>query len=559
MWFFTPGVDGSLLFGGSGSEPYGSGFDEDVTYGDINDAVRDYKLIVAGVNSVSPSYVSTPDEYQMFILIAAPLKAAEKLNIKATDREVVSFISKIAYFQDEKGAFSSAKYNDYAEKALARTGLTTADFEKAVRNFLTIAKLGIYDVSALAQIFNFNNQYALMMELASLRNVNVTVTGDEVMKGAVTFLEKYKTRGVSFKINDFISRVAVTPEAIREFYDKNPNAFMTEPVSDSVAASAKASDFAPDAVTDEQLAKEYEAAKTSESYSKMSEAEAKKALKKAIEERSSMSKAFKAYYAFASELTNLTSTEAFKTDPGKVFSEAALKAGLKLETIKGLTRQSLDPEAVKNDPAVKKFENNENLLRATLALPAPGSVSEAVFLDNAVGLVVLTRRTQSEMMEFSVAAAKAENLFKRSRAFELAGNAAREFRSKLEGVPSAAEALADTAKAIGGTLEDVPEFSLFTSSENTDQRQQIFHLLAANTETGKLSKEFPYASEVLCVFVDSRTPPAPEDVKKSEKEIRSALENQKYNLEMQAYTKWISDNIKILVKDDKNQPEQSAQ
>ena len=64
VWFFTPGVDGSLLFGGNVglNSQYGAVLGHKVTYGDVSDARQVVCMFRAASYGLSPNRVQSPDE-----------------------------------------------------------------------------------------------------------------------------------------------------------------------------------------------------------------------------------------------------------------------------------------------------------------------------------------------------------------------------------------------------------------------------------------------------------------------------------------------------------------
>ena len=106
VWFFTPGVDGSLLLGGNigPNSKYGDVLGHAVTYGDVGNA-REFTSMVRGASyGVSPARVSSLDEDASF-QAALLLKAADVMNIQASDREVAEVIHTLPSFQQD-GKFS---------------------------------------------------------------------------------------------------------------------------------------------------------------------------------------------------------------------------------------------------------------------------------------------------------------------------------------------------------------------------------------------------------------------------------------------------------------------
>ena len=80
VWFFTPGVDGSLLFGGNigMNSQYGAVLGQKVTYGDVSNARQVVSMVRAATYGLSPNRVQSPDEdasFQAALLIKADRKS----------------------------------------------------------------------------------------------------------------------------------------------------------------------------------------------------------------------------------------------------------------------------------------------------------------------------------------------------------------------------------------------------------------------------------------------------------------------------------------------------
>ena len=129
VWFFTPGVDGSLLFGGNigMNTQYGSVLGHKITYGDVSEARQAASLFRAATYGMSPQRVQSLDEDASF-QAALLLKAADVLNIQASDKEVAEVIHALPVFQKD-GKFSAELYSKYKDLYLAPAGLGFSDLE----------------------------------------------------------------------------------------------------------------------------------------------------------------------------------------------------------------------------------------------------------------------------------------------------------------------------------------------------------------------------------------------------------------------------------------------
>ena len=106
VWFFTPGLDGSLLFGGAGSSPnavVGTVFGRKITNKQYQQAFRDRLLLLEAITGRDSYQFQNYIEQTLFQEIARET-AAEVMGITATDEEVANFIrNTCAVFRGKNG------------------------------------------------------------------------------------------------------------------------------------------------------------------------------------------------------------------------------------------------------------------------------------------------------------------------------------------------------------------------------------------------------------------------------------------------------------------------
>ena len=322
VWFFTPGVDGSLLFGGNvgmGSQ-YGSVLGHKITYGDVSSARQAASLVRGATYGLSPQRVSSLDEDASF-QAALLLKAADVMNIQAGDKEVAEVIHTLPGSVDrETGKFSKELYTKYKNECLAPAGLGFSDLEEAVRTMIRMQKVPMVTV------------------------LNVIVPDDEAQAGIESLLQKITYHMITFDHESFEDQVKLEDAEIRDFYTANPNLFLSEPESDGllafVAYTVKKNDL-----TDDQLKDDYEANKaiftkadgTEQAFDDVKE-DIRKELGTTVEREEAEAKAEAFNKSFREAIR--ADKEAFQADPQKLFRDEAEKAGLKISEVRNLTRQT---------------------------------------------------------------------------------------------------------------------------------------------------------------------------------------------------------------------------
>ena len=234
VWFFTPGVDGSLLFGGNigANSQYGAVLGQKVTYGDVSSARQVVSMVRAATYGLSPNRVQSPDEDASF-QAALLIKAADVLNIQAGDKEVADLIQSLPAFMDADGKFSQQLYLKYKNDYLAPSGLGFADLEEAVRTMIRMQKVPM------------------------LTSSNVIVTDDEAKTGIESLLQKITYHMITFDHEAFEDQVKLEDAEIKDFYTANPDLFMSEPESDGLLAFAEYT-VKKSEVPEEQLKDYYE-------------------------------------------------------------------------------------------------------------------------------------------------------------------------------------------------------------------------------------------------------------------------------------------------------------
>ena len=143
VWFFTPGLDGSLLFGGAGASPnaaVGTVFGKKITNKQYQQAYRDRVLVLEAMTGRDASQFHSYIEQTLFQEIARET-AADVLGISATDEEVSNFIRNACAIFRGKNGFDPELYRKFAQNIQERDGRSITEFENLVRRMLSADKV----------------------------------------------------------------------------------------------------------------------------------------------------------------------------------------------------------------------------------------------------------------------------------------------------------------------------------------------------------------------------------------------------------------------------------
>lgn len=207
VWFFTPGLDGSLFFGQDQSSPnavVGTAFGRKITNKQFQQAFRDRLLLITAMTG--------RDSYQMQDYIGSVLfnelakeTAAEIMGITATDAELENFIRNgFALFRGPNG-FDPELYRKFAKDIQEREGRSIADFENMVRRVFSASKLE-----------------AVLLDGA-------IVTQDEMNQMAISIKEKFQAKMIEFPYANYLNVKKLTDEDLRNYCAANQKLFMTAP------------------------------------------------------------------------------------------------------------------------------------------------------------------------------------------------------------------------------------------------------------------------------------------------------------------------------------------
>ena len=514
VWFFTPGVDGSLLFGGNvgmGSQ-YGSVLGQKVTYGDVGEARQVASLVRGASSGLSPQRVQSLDEDASF-QAALMLKAADVLNIQASDKEVAEVIHSLPAFQKD-GKFSQELYTKYKNDYLAPAGLGFSDLEEAIRSMIRMEKVP-------------------MMTAA-----NVIVSDGEAEAGIESLLQKITYHMVTFDPESFEDQVKLEDAEIKDFYTANPGLFMSEPESDGLLAFAEYTVKKND-VSEEQLKDYYELRKalfvkddgTEKTFDEAKE-DIRKELETTVERDEAEAKARAFNKSFREAIRE--DKEAFQADPQKLFRDEAEKAGLKISEVKNLTSQTADDEALHID---------HNLVHAVTELKNVGSYTNLQTGEHGVSMFLMTARRPSVVQPFDDVKDVAQKRLMSQREYALAEEAASQLALKALELKDAPAEIEDLVKSLKGSWH----------AEVTKTRYDIEgnpYLPCMNeiltTDVGRLSSPDRQFGFPAFVFVNAHTPATAEEIAEKKETLTRELKYRKQEVVSRGLQSWVFSSASVV-------------
>ena len=514
VWFFTPGVDGSLLFGGNigMNSQYGAVLGQKVTYGDVSSARQVVSMVRAATYGLSPQRVQSPDEDASF-QAALLIKAADVLNVQASDKEVADLIQSLPAFMNEDGKFSQERYLKYKNDYLAPSGLGFSDLEEAVRTMIRMQKVPM------------------------LTSSNVIVTDDEAKTGIENLLQKITYHMVTFDHEAFEDQVKLEEAEIKDFYAANPNLFLSEPESDGLLAFV-AYTVKKNEITDDQIKDYYEANKaifTKADGTEQAFDDVKDEIRKELEtvvERDAAEAAGRAFNKSFREAIR-ADKEAFQADPQKLFREEAEKAGLKISEIKNLTAQTAADDDLHID---------HELVHAVTELKNVGSYTNLQFGEHGVSMFLMTARRPAVVQPFDDVKEIAQKRLLAQREYALADEAASQLALKSLDLKSAAE-VEELVKSLKGTWHAETTRTRFEIEANP-------YLPCTNeiltTEVGKLSSPDKSFGDPAFIFVTAHTPATAEEIGEKKETLALELKYRKQEVVSRGLQGWVIESATIV-------------
>ena len=513
VWFFTPGVDGSLLLGGNigPNSKYGDVLGHAVTYGDVGNA-REFTSMVRGATyGVSPARVSSLDEDASF-QAALLLKAADVMNIQASDREVAEVIHTLPSFQQD-GKFSPELYAKYKEYYLAPNGLGYADLEEAVRSMIRMQKVPMATVGS------------------------VIVPAGEAEAAIAGLLQKITYHLITFDPESFKDEVTVEDAEVKDFYTANPSYFMSEPESDGLLAFA-AYTVKKNEVTEEQMKDYFEANEHSfhkEDGTHQTFEEAKDAIRKELETSIETADAEAKARAFNKSFREAirADKEAYQADPQKLFREEAEKAGMKIIELKNLTSQTASNEELHID---------YQLVEAVSILKNTGSYTNLMTGADGISMFLMTARRPSVVQPFEDVKDVARERVVARKENALADEASAQFSLKFAELKDASAEIEDLVKSLHGTFHAELQRTRL-DIESAPYMPAVNAILT--TDVGKLSAPDKQYGFPVFVYVTAHTDATAEEIAEQKESLEIELKYRKQDIVSRGLQDWVIESAHV--------------
>lgn len=509
VWFFTPGIDGSLLFGGGYSEKstYGTFQDEKISFGDIRKAMRQISIVYAGAD--------VPEDVAFFF--AAQTRAAEKLGIVVSDEELAADIASMPQFQKD-GVFSQELYSEFEKKRLAPSGYAAVDFENARRAMLRVEKISQIVTGA------------------------VTLSDAEFQELLKQKMEKFSFRIVQFIPEALVGEVKVNDADLEAFFNSNPENFLPPPRCSGLVAYVLNADHKSPVKT-ETVKAYYE--KNKEQYKdKDGKVKPFESVAKEIEATLSAydtAGAEKIVNAFYQKVRELARSEEYKTDYAALFSAAAKEYGMKLTELKDITGDDTSSAAAKLGPVAPAAA------RALASLKRVGSVTNKIRGADGFYVGLLTNRIVLEKTTFAEAKDRVESAYRMEKARDLVPVQAEKFRAALQKSKDQAADLEKIGKEYMANVFKLPASlprMLLEQNPNTAMWRGILF----DTPAGRISLPLRQNGLEEMIFMDSREQASADELKNltASDAVRASLLEEKKQAVSAEYATWLQGCCRIV-------------
>lgn len=240
VWFFTPGADGSILFGNNPNSPKavcGETVGQPIKNQDINDVIKAHALFNAGMANTKPDQNRVNIQFEQAFPYAAMSKAGEKLGFVVSNDAVAKIIrTQFPAFQKD-GKFDKEAYKEYEKTMLIPNGYNLKDFENALRLILSVELLpaaldnGVISPAELAEYIKNDLEASEAVKIVfSIEDFKKAVKPAE--KDLKAFYEankalfmspvKFKAETVMFRYNDY----KIDEKGAKAYYEKNKAALI---------------------------------------------------------------------------------------------------------------------------------------------------------------------------------------------------------------------------------------------------------------------------------------------------------------------------------------------
>ena len=526
VWFFTPGVDGSMFFGGPASENsvVVRAAGKDLTLKEYRKAMQKQAIVLAIAYNASPAAFMDLSNDQIFGRVVFAV-AAKSYGLSASDKEVVDFIKTFPAFKDAKGNFDAVKYSAYVEKQLAPLNLGAKDLEEAVRDMLAADKLG------------------KMME-------HTVVTDDEISLFQDMTMEKTSCRMITFDAASFKNQVKISDKELADYYKANTKTLLTEPKLKGLYIKFPYAAYAAENPVKEAEAKKYYEANKLD-YIKDGKEQSFAKVKASIIKKLSAEKAEAAAMEDARKVRDKLYNVAGESESGNdqlaAFKKFANESKYAMKETSWLKRNTLEVAGTGKEPL---------LVSALFGTTDRYPVAKSVRGYSGAFVACVTERIPAKTADFKDVKEQIRTILTARKAANLANDAMRAFAAKVTASKNPASEMEKALKNTKGKITKLPVFCYDTLNEFTkdsDPAKFVALNLIPGTATGKLSRvgELPSGSRIA-VFVDSRKQPTAAEKAQDKAGKAELYEQMKKTSSINGLQSWIFANSANLMKQQEN-------
>lgn len=502
MGIMTPGQY-SGCFGGS-QYNVGTIFGKKINLEDLQEVTRETQILYFTLLGFEPRETN----YEQAFFNLAQRQAAKERGLVVSDKEVADFIQTIPRFV-VNGAFSDVAYTNYI-KNITSSNIDENTLVEAIRN------------------------YILMQKLYSEIQASVIVTDNEVENFYKIYNEKINVKRAEFLADNFKSKIEISNEALKAFFEANRNKYMVDANSKLLLATFEFDDPAIIAeanklMTQDALKKYYENNKatftvTNEKGSTVTPFES------AIEQVKINFRAAKAKelainkaQVFARDVYEAASEDTANSN--KIFNQQAQSNKAKLVEVAKISAKDTKAGSVESPALIKEVFTN------TLEVP----ITNAVIADKGVYVGYIFDFVPTRQAEFSEVAKQVYEDYKADLAYTAAITEANKVYNELKALDN----VAMSAKINSlGEFKSIKDLSLTTPPKDLVTSSTLG--TAKNLKTKDLSNVVSIPGGAMLIYVESRTFPTLVDFEKDKEQTTARYRELKTQSAMAEFESYLS-------------------
>ncbi|MBO4647998.1 MAG: SurA N-terminal domain-containing protein [Lentisphaeria bacterium] len=530
VWFFIPGLDGSILFGNASSPDavVGTVFGRKITQKQYQQAYRDRILLLEAITGTDGQQFHSYLEQRLLEDIARET-AAEIMGITATDEEVANFIRNACAIFRGKDGFDPELYRKFAQRLQESDGRSITEFENLVRKMLAANKLD--------------------GEISS----GIYLTPDEKEHMAVLMKEKFNARMIEFPFRAYANIKRGSEEAKKKglgesdmlnYYKANTKRFMTAPQLRAVIVCFPyvPANYAP---SDQELQAYYKAHEHDfmKDGKVLPLAKVRGKVAEAIRQEKARNVARAAAKKFRDDL--YTASEANDKPEAQIPLLKQLAAQQKLKVIETpwFTEQTATIEGIGSEPelAAALFRQTNPQHKPLLSASFKGA--NGCYVAGSVGL------KPSVPAQFKDVQDQVWEMLLDDYARRAASEAAHNFAHKMNSAKP--DELAALAQKAGGKVTAINGFT--REAQAGTQAQWVAMQQATRLPVHTISQPQEVPGGMMLVYLDSCQAPSAAEKEDAVKQIENMLRYSKQIMQQGSFNTWMANNIQSNLPKEKNE------